>query len=176
MELVLPVLGHTGPPRLQAGLDGRLVEPLAVRRQPPPLLLLGGGVLRGLGQRHERRRRAQAGHGGQLGLEGLEAGEVGPEGHDPEVGLVAEGGRDQGLVAVALERLDGVEHPLGGAGLGGGPLPVDRVEEVENPPALRRRHGVHAEGGYPEPAPRLGRGGAAARSPDTAGVGRSPGE
>src|SRR5688572_25576510 len=53
VELVLPVLGHPGPPGLEAGLDGGLVEPLAVRRQPLPLLLLGARVLRRLGEGDE---------------------------------------------------------------------------------------------------------------------------
>ena len=147
MELVLPVLGHPGAPRLEAGLEGRLVEPFAVLGQALPLLLLGGGVLRRLGQRHERRRRPQAGDRRHLGLEGLETGQVGAQRHDSEIGLVAQRGRHQRLVPVPLEGLHGLHHPLGRPRFGGGPLPVDRVVEVEDSPALRRCDSVHDVGG-----------------------------
>src|SRR5439155_14294449 len=65
--------------------------------------------------------------------------------------------RYEGLVPVALQRRDGVEHPLGAPRLAGGPLPVDRIEEVEDPPALRRNDGVHSPGGYPPPRANPGR-------------------
>ena len=70
----------------------------------------------------------QAG-GGQVGLEALEPPEVGADGHEPEVGLVAEDGEGDHLVVVGLGRLHRRHHRL----------PVDAArgrlaEQVEDAP------------------------------------------
>ena len=93
--------------------------------------MLGGhalGVLRHLGERHVGVGHHQAG-GGQVGLEALEPPQVGAEGHEPQVGLVAEDGEGDHLVVVGLGRLHRRHHRL----------PVDPArrrlaEQVEHAP------------------------------------------
>ncbi len=62
-----------------------------------------------------------------------------------------EGGRDERLVPVPLQGLDGVEHPLGRPGLGGGPLPVDRDRRGGEPPSPPKASRHPCRRGYAAP-------------------------
>ena len=144
MDAVLAVVRHPFVPRRQARLElAGVGDPLLVT-ESRPLVGLGRAVLRQLGQREVRPGRDERGLSDFV-LERLQPGEVGPERHDPEVGLVPEDGEAQDLVrAVGDEPIDGVEHALGRPRFVLGPGPVDAGEEVQDAPTGGRFDGFHA--------------------------------
>ena len=140
-------------PGRQPGLESAARRALlGVRRQPRPLLVLGAGVLRLLGQRHERPLEPQRAAGSSA-WKACRRARSGPRAMTPRSALWPRLADTSAWWPSRFERRDRVEHPLGGAGLGRGPLPVDRVEEVEDPPPLRRRDCVHNRRGYPADPP-----------------------
>ena len=142
MQAVLAVVRHALAPWREARLDLGGVGDALLGGEAGALVVVGRRVLRRLGEREVGPRRHQR-SGLQLVLERLEAGEVGPEGEDPEIGLVPERHEAERLVlAVGRERLDGVEHPLGATGLGVGAGLVDVVEEMQHTPAARCLHTI----------------------------------
>ena len=158
-HLLAVVVGQREPVVHVAALLRHRVEAprrLALRRQlrvEAGLLHRLGHALGVLGQLGERDVGVDDVEPGVLqgGLEPAQAPQVGAEGHEGEVGLVAEHGDGDHLVAVGLGLLDG-----GGDGLGLGER-RHLAEQVEHAQPDRGGDGVDHEGGVygrPAPAPR----------------------
>src|SRR5204863_65938 len=89
--------------------DRLLVGRRQVRMEPglERLLRQALGVLADLGERHVGVGEVEAG-GTQLGLELLETPQVGPDGHETQVGLVAEDGEGDDLAVVFIPYPTGI--------------------------------------------------------------------